>query len=248
MPVSSPPRAARATPGASPSRTSSSCAPRRRWWPRKFRPKRITRSMRELRRHLPDAMPLSGLAICAVADQVVVKEGARRWQADSGQYLLGVRRRPGERLAQCPRARPRAKTETAAASAQDWLDRALDVEESDPRERARSVCAGDRRRPEARGRARQPRAGCCTRRAAWPTRSAPTASALAACGEDPLAALQPRGAARRHGPQGRGDRGLRGCIAGQARALPTATTTSRCCARSSAGRGRRSGTWRSTAS
>src|SRR5881628_4168150 len=51
--------------------------------------KRITRSVKELRRHLPDSMPLSGLSICAVADRVVVKEGASRWQADSGQYLLG---------------------------------------------------------------------------------------------------------------------------------------------------------------
>jgi tetratricopeptide (TPR) repeat protein len=50
--------------------------------------KRITQSLRELRRHLPDAMPLSGLSICAVADRVVVKEGASRWQAESGQYLL----------------------------------------------------------------------------------------------------------------------------------------------------------------
>src|SRR5918999_4606914 len=50
--------------------------------------KRITRSLRELRRHLPDAMPLSGLSICAVADRVVVKEGTSRWQAESGQYLL----------------------------------------------------------------------------------------------------------------------------------------------------------------
>src|SRR5207244_3992538 len=50
--------------------------------------RRITQSMRELRRHLPDAMPLSGLSICAVADRVVVKEGGGRWQADSGQYLL----------------------------------------------------------------------------------------------------------------------------------------------------------------
>lgn len=51
--------------------------------------RRITRSIRELRRRLPAAMPLSGLAICAVADRVVVREGARRWQAESGQYLLG---------------------------------------------------------------------------------------------------------------------------------------------------------------
>ncbi|MFO1205177.1 MAG: tetratricopeptide repeat protein [Burkholderiales bacterium] len=50
--------------------------------------RRITRSMKELRRHLPQSMPLSGLSICAVADRVVVKEGGSRWQADSGQYLL----------------------------------------------------------------------------------------------------------------------------------------------------------------
>ncbi|HZM44410.1 MAG TPA: tetratricopeptide repeat protein [Burkholderiales bacterium] len=49
---------------------------------------RITRSVKELRRHLPDSMPLSGLSIGAVGDRVVVKEGASRWQADSGQYLL----------------------------------------------------------------------------------------------------------------------------------------------------------------
>ena len=50
--------------------------------------KRITRSLRELRRHLPHAMPLSGLSIGAVGERVVVKEGASRWHAESGQYLL----------------------------------------------------------------------------------------------------------------------------------------------------------------
>src|SRR5439155_98750 len=40
--------------------------------------RRITKSLRELRRHLPDAMPLSGLAIAAVGDRVVVSEGASR--------------------------------------------------------------------------------------------------------------------------------------------------------------------------
>lgn len=51
--------------------------------------RRITRSLKALRRQLPVSMPLSGLAISAVGDRVVVKEGAGRWQADSGQYLLG---------------------------------------------------------------------------------------------------------------------------------------------------------------
>jgi tetratricopeptide (TPR) repeat protein len=41
-----------------------------------------------LRRHLPDAMPMSGLSISAEADRVVVREGGSRWQAESGQYLL----------------------------------------------------------------------------------------------------------------------------------------------------------------
>jgi tetratricopeptide (TPR) repeat protein len=50
--------------------------------------RRITRSLKELRRQLPEAMPLSGLSINAVGDRVVVKEGASRWQAESGQYLL----------------------------------------------------------------------------------------------------------------------------------------------------------------
>jgi tetratricopeptide (TPR) repeat protein len=58
--------------------------------------KRITVSLRELRRHLPESMPLSGLSICAVADRVVVKEGARRWQADSGQYLLAFEGDPAD--------------------------------------------------------------------------------------------------------------------------------------------------------
>src|SRR5690349_10240817 len=51
--------------------------------------RRIARSMKALRQQLPQAMPLSGLSIAAEADRVVVREGARRWQADSGQYLLG---------------------------------------------------------------------------------------------------------------------------------------------------------------
>jgi len=41
-------------------------------------PKRIARSVKALRNHLPESMPLSGLSITAVADRVVVREGANR--------------------------------------------------------------------------------------------------------------------------------------------------------------------------
>src|SRR5690348_11634762 len=50
--------------------------------------RRIVRALKDLRSRLPDTMPLSGLSIGAIADQVVVREGGTRWQAESGQYVL----------------------------------------------------------------------------------------------------------------------------------------------------------------
>jgi len=50
--------------------------------------RRIVRALGTLRARLPESMPLSGLSIGAVADQVVVREGDARWNAQTGQYLL----------------------------------------------------------------------------------------------------------------------------------------------------------------
>lgn len=50
--------------------------------------RRIVKSLKELRSRLPEAMPLSGLSISAIADHVVVREGGNRWHAESGQYVL----------------------------------------------------------------------------------------------------------------------------------------------------------------
>jgi tetratricopeptide (TPR) repeat protein len=89
-------------------------------------PRRITRSLKELRRRLPEAMPLSGLSIEALGDRVVVKEGARRWRADSGQYVLDFDGDPaGGGLSVIARS-------GAAASAEDWFERGCDLEHSDP--------------------------------------------------------------------------------------------------------------------
>jgi tetratricopeptide (TPR) repeat protein len=86
--------------------------------------RRITRSVKELRRHLPDSMPLSGLSICAVADRVVVKEGASRWQAESGQYLLAFEGDPAEGSLRV--------IEKKQPSAHDRFERGLDLEAGDP--------------------------------------------------------------------------------------------------------------------
>jgi tetratricopeptide (TPR) repeat protein len=93
----------------------------------KVPPKRITTSLRELRRHLPDAMPLSGLSICAEADRVVVKEGARKWRAESGQYLLAFEGDPASGSLSVIE-KGSAEPEASAAA---WFDKAVDLESDD---------------------------------------------------------------------------------------------------------------------
>jgi len=63
-----------------------------------------------------------------LTDKVVVKEGASRWQAESGQYLLAFEGDPanGSLSVMAPK---RAASKT---SANDWFDRGIDLEETDP--------------------------------------------------------------------------------------------------------------------
>lgn len=90
--------------------------------------RRITRSLKALRRGLPDEMPLSGLAIKAVGDRVVVKEGKNHWQAESGQYLLAFDGDPEEgAMKVIERAKPGAR-----ASADDWFENGCAVEHENP--------------------------------------------------------------------------------------------------------------------
>ena len=90
-------------------------------------PKRITRSVKELRRHLPESMPLSGLTLCAEDDQVVVREGASRWQAESGQYLLAFEGDPSEGAMTVIER----NDADAGPGAQAWYDQGLAVEDRD---------------------------------------------------------------------------------------------------------------------
>jgi tetratricopeptide (TPR) repeat protein len=89
--------------------------------------KRITKSLKELRRHLPMSMPLSGLSICAVADRVVVKEGGSRWQAESGQYLLAFDGDPDNGSL---RVIERTESELTL-SAHEWFEKGVALETAD---------------------------------------------------------------------------------------------------------------------
>lgn len=90
--------------------------------------RRITRSVRELRKHLPESMPLSGLAISAVGDRVVVREGSNRWQADDGQYVLAFEGDPAKESLEVIERTPK---ETPDATASDWFEQGLALEGHD---------------------------------------------------------------------------------------------------------------------
>jgi tetratricopeptide (TPR) repeat protein len=98
--------------------------------------RRIIKSVRELARHLPDRMPLSGLSIGAVGDQVVVREGQTRWEADSGQYLLEFGGDPAAGSLEVMDRPPPATSERGSPGPgeprHDWFAEAQGLEDSNP--------------------------------------------------------------------------------------------------------------------
>ena len=101
--------------------------------------RRITRSLKALRRNLPETMPLSGLAISAVGDRVVVRQGGNRWQAESGQYLLAFGGNPADgSMKVIERTEPTAPN--AQAHTEDWFEKGHALE-SDDAEAAREAYA-----------------------------------------------------------------------------------------------------------
>ena len=98
--------------------------------------RRINQSLKDLRRHLPEEAPLSGLSISAVGDQVVVREGKSHFHADSGQYVLGFDVSFDAGVLRVVERKQDAAQEasTPAADAEDLFDAALELEEKDPQQ------------------------------------------------------------------------------------------------------------------
>jgi len=88
--------------------------------------RRITQSLKALRKRLPESMPLSGLRIRAVGNRVVVSERDGRWQADSGQYLLAFEGDPAQGMLGVIEAKP-----TPARAEQNWFEQAVALENTD---------------------------------------------------------------------------------------------------------------------
>src|SRR5579872_5785547 len=117
--------------------------------------RRIHRALRELRRHLPDSAPISGLCIRAMGDRVVVREGKSHWDAGDGQYLLGfeverddrgelrisatsdpgapqLKREPDVLVPTPMAARPPQIQAHAPEDASAWFERGLELEAPNP--------------------------------------------------------------------------------------------------------------------
>ena len=124
--------------------------------------KRITAALKELRRQLPESMPLSGLSIGAVGNRVVVKDGTGQRHADSGQYLLAFEGDPAKgSLAVIERGRTVSATGAGDAppgtepdaDADRWFEEASALEGRDPEAAAQAyenAVAADPARLDAR--------------------------------------------------------------------------------------------------
>jgi tetratricopeptide (TPR) repeat protein len=92
--------------------------------------RRIRRSLEDLRKHLPEEAPLSGLSICAVGDRVVVREGKNQFQVDDGQYVLGLDVEVENGVLRVVERREPVKAEPK--DVEDWFEKALELEYTDP--------------------------------------------------------------------------------------------------------------------
>lgn len=76
--------------------------------------RRISRALRELRRHLPAQLPLSGLSIRAGGEHVIVREAGSEWEGGSGQYLLALEVTLDRRGLHLSESRPASESRLAA--------------------------------------------------------------------------------------------------------------------------------------
>jgi tetratricopeptide (TPR) repeat protein len=100
----------------------------------KVPPRRIGRSLSALRKQLPKSVPLTGLTICAVGNDVVVRKGGSRWKAENGQYLLELDVSVTDDSLQITEIKRRTDAtgiERQEVSVETWFERGLAAEEHD---------------------------------------------------------------------------------------------------------------------
>jgi tetratricopeptide (TPR) repeat protein len=99
-------------------------------------PRRIRKALRRLREQLPEGRPLAALRIAMEGSRIVVADGSRRWQPDSGQILFdfGVADLAKKVAPVVRRAFREAQEEGPEFSADDWYEWGCELEPGSPGE------------------------------------------------------------------------------------------------------------------
>ena len=94
-------------------------------------PRKILRSLQRLRATLPSELPLTGLRITAVGNEIAVKEGGAQWQVDSGQMLMDFEVVPAQGSVSFLTRTPEVAAPLREEDASDWFPRGMALEASD---------------------------------------------------------------------------------------------------------------------
>jgi tetratricopeptide (TPR) repeat protein len=107
-------------------------------------PRRILAALRKLKTSLPAEMPLTGLRITAVGNDVTVREGAAQWQAETGQLVMDFEVAPKQGSVAFLQRTPRAEAAPPAPSPAARSRRGERPESDDPVRDAMSwFCLGE---------------------------------------------------------------------------------------------------------
>jgi len=99
-------------------------------------PARVKRVLRKLKDGLPDGRPLTGVAISAEGNKIVVRDEHTRWDPEDGQALFDFEVSELSRKVApiVERAARQAKVDAAEKSAEDWFELGCNAEVSSPDE------------------------------------------------------------------------------------------------------------------
>ncbi|MFY9550485.1 MAG: tetratricopeptide repeat protein [Thermoanaerobaculia bacterium] len=98
--------------------------------------KRIRAALRKLNGQLPEGRPITAVRIAVEGSRIVVEDGARRWQPESGQILFdfGVADLAKKVAPMVRRAYREAQEEGPEFSADDWFEWGCELEPGSPEE------------------------------------------------------------------------------------------------------------------
>jgi tetratricopeptide (TPR) repeat protein len=101
-------------------------------------PRRVRAALRRLAGQLPEGRPITAVRIAVEGSRIVVEDGARRWQPESGQILFdfGMADLAKKVAPMVRRAFREAQEEGPEFSADDWYEWACELEAGSPEEAA----------------------------------------------------------------------------------------------------------------